>query len=270
MMDNIAPATDSLRSSVSSLKKKLSNLKISIEQFDAEIDKIDIKFDKLVTQTEIYKAKLEREMGREVKRLEVELKKLRKQVSEGSMEDQPQGHPGELKIASTIGIFECLLRHICEGADDFRLISYAFLFPSVFERVVKVDDPAYLLESMPDAAHIVIERGKEYVSYIRSRCDTHVTNQEVWDLYVEEISNWWRNDALPLIYGSRDDQWDSDIPLSLVEMMMWRDDPAERPIHFSAVFDAYEIYRANKDAVYDSSGVRALDLKMFTYSQDLG
>lgn len=263
MQDNIVFATDSMRSSVSSLKKKLSNLKISIEQFDAELEKIDTKFDKLLTQTDIYKAKLEREIGREVRRLSQELEKLRK--LDPSIVVTHEINPQELQIASTIAIFEGILRYICDGAEDFRLMSYAFLFPAVFEKVVKGADPAYFLEEVPVSAELVIERGKQYVEWIRTECDTHLIYPEVWDRFVTEVTAWWRNDALPLLYGSRDEQWDLDVPLSLAEMTMWRDDLAERPIHFSPIFDAYEIYKKHKDVVFEKNGLREFDLKMFSY-----
>lgn len=267
VQDNIVFATDSMRSSVSSLKKKLSNLKISVEQFDADLEKIDTKFDKLLTQTEIYKSKLEREMGREVRRLQQELNKLRKQIP-GELATSSTASSQELSIASTLAIFESLLRYICEGAEDFRLISYAFLFPAVIERVVRADEEAYFLDEIPASAELIIQRGREYVAWTREQCDTHLTDPESWDRFSEEIATWWRNDALPLIYGSRDEQWDIEVPLSLAEMLMWRDEPAERPIHFSPVFDAYEIYRNNKDAIYERSGLRDFELRMFSFTNN--
>jgi hypothetical protein len=69
-----------------------------------------------------------------------------------------------------------------------------------------------------------------------------------------------------LIYGSRDEQWDIDEPLTLTEMLTWQDNPGDRPIHFGPVFDAYEIYKKHKDEVYESSGVKEFDIKMFTKS----
>lgn len=266
MMDNVLYATDSLRSSVSSMKKKLSNMRVSIEQFDSDLSKIDSKFDKLLTQVEIYKNKLDREAKRDVRRLELELNNLRKEIREASPSKGLNKDESELAIASTLSIFECILRHMCDGADDIRLMSYAFLYPAVYERVVKGDDPAYNILKLPSSAEIVMERGKDYVKYIREKCSTHVTDSDAWEKNIEELSNWWRNDALPLIYGSRDDQWDTDVPYSLVEMLMWRDEPSERPIHFSPIFDAYEIYRSNKDEVYEPSGVRSFDFKMFTFN----
>jgi len=263
--DNLIYATNSMRSSVSSLKKKLSNLKIQFEVFDAEIARLEDKFDKVLTESEIYKTKLEREVSRDVRRLEKELEALRKT---GEFKEPTQKTSNtELSVSSTIAIIESTLRLICEGADDFRLISEAFLFPAVVERVVKGTEEAYLLDEVPASAQIVVKRGREYVAWIRSEYDTHLTDPEAWDSAIIEVTNWWRNDALPLLYGSRDEEWDIDMPLTLAEMIQWRDSPAERPILFSSVFDAYELYRLNKDTVFETTGLRQFELKQFTHYQ---
>jgi hypothetical protein len=49
-------------------------------------------------------------------------------------------------------------------------------------------------------------------------------------------------------------------------MLTWQDNPGDRPIHFGPIFDAYEIYKKHKDEVYESSGVKDFDIKMFTKS----
>jgi hypothetical protein len=51
-------------------------------------------------------------------------------------------------------------------------------------------------------------------------------------------------------------------------MINWRDNPGDRPLQFSSVFDAYEIYRRHKDEVYKSSGVNDYDLKSFTFENN--
>jgi hypothetical protein len=261
--DNLVHATNSMRSSVSSLKKKLSNLKVQVEYFDSEIEKIEGKFEKILTQAEIYKSKLEREMGREVRRLERELALLRKDSPLGL--SQTEANDNELTIASSVAIVDSVLRLISEGADDFKLMSEAFIFPAVIERIIAGTEEAYFLEEVPASAETVIKRGREYVQWVRNEYDTHLTDPDTWDQAVDYIVEWWRNDALPLLYGSRDEQWDIDMPLTLTEMLTWRDVPAERPITFSAIFDAYEIYRKNKDAVYERTGLRQFELKQFTF-----
>lgn len=264
--DNLLYATNSIRSSVTSLKKKLSNLKVSVEHFDAELEKLDTKFDNLITQSEIYKNKLERELGREVRRLERELSLLKKGLPDAKPKASASGE--ELQIATTMSILEAILRQVSAGAEDFRLISESFLFPAVIERVVRGDEEAYFLDEVPSSAMLVVQRGKEYVQWIRETCETHLTDPLAWEEYSPQICDWWRNDALPLLYSSRDEQWDIDIPLSLQEMLLWRGSPADRPLHFSSIFDAYEIYKKNKDAVYESSGVRTFELKMFSFDSE--
>lgn len=261
--DNILHATNSMRSSVSSLKKKLSNLKIQVELFDAEINKIEVKFDNILTQAEIYKSKIERELGREVRRLERELA-LSSQEYRATAEG-PESNPNDLKVATTVGILDCILRQMCQNADDFRLASEAFLFPAVFERIMTGEEEAYFLEEVPPSALLIIKRGVEHVEWIRREYNTHLTDTETWKDAIDYIVEWWRNDALPLLYGSRDEQWDIDVPLTLPEILTWKESPADRPINFSKVFDAYEIYRKHKDQIYETSGLRAFELKLFTF-----
>jgi hypothetical protein len=264
--DNILHATNSMRSSVSSLKKKLSNLKIQVELFDAEIEKIENKFDNILTQAEIFKSKVEREVGREVRRLERELTLSSSQIKNAKSSEV--GNPNDLKVASTIGIFDCLLRQMCTNADDFRLASEAFLFPAVYERVMVGDEEDYFLEVVPASAYVVLSRGREHIEWLRGEYPTHLTDPDTWNDAIDYIVEWWRNDALPLLYGCRDEQWDIDVPLTLAEILTWRESPADRPINFGRIFDAYEVFRKHKDDIYESSGLRSFELKTFSFLND--
>ena len=259
MIDNLVPATNSMRTSISGLRKKLSNLRIQVETFDAELERISSKFDNFITQTDIYKSKMEREMGREVRRLERELALLRK--NSVGLQVSNTASDCELSIASTVAIFDSMLRHISQDADDFRLASQAFLFPTVYERVMQSSD--YYLDEVPASMDLVIERGREYVEWVRKEYYTHITNPETWEDAVPYISEWWRNDALPMIYGARDEQWDIDMPLSLQEMMVWRESPADRPLQFPSVFDAFEIYERSRDTILESSGLKDFEVRRF-------
>jgi hypothetical protein len=261
--DNLLYATNSMRSSVSSLKKKLSNIRVQLETFDLEIEKIESKFDNVLTQADIFKAKVEREMGREVRRLERELSLLSKESKQAS--SSVETNAVDLKVASSIGILEAILRHMCGNADDFWLASQAFLFPAVYERIMEGSEEAYYLEEVPAAAQLVINRGQEHIAWLRSEYDTHLTDPSAWEDSIQYIVEWWRNDALPLIYGARDEQWDIDIPLTLQEITLWKESPADRPMHFHKIFDAYEIYRKHKDQIYETSGLRSFELKLFTF-----
>jgi archaellum component FlaC len=267
MYDNLNTITNRLRSSVTTVKKKVNRLKTGIDELNLELEALDTKLEKVFSESEIYKARLEREMGREVRRLERELENLRKQVVT-VQPVQSQTSEEALSIASTISVLECVLKQICNGSEDFRLASYSFLFPAVIERVVKGQDEAYFLEELPSCVSLIINRGRSYVEWLRSECNTHLTDSEAWEVFAPKVTDWWRNDALPLLYGCRDEQWDIDMPYTLVEMMNWRDNPADRPVDFSPVFDAYEIYRTHKNEVYESSGVKNFNLKTFSYGDD--
>jgi hypothetical protein len=266
MLDNLLTATNTTRTSVTNLKKKLSKLRIQVEEFGADLEKIDTKFENVLSQAEIYKAKLEREMGREVRRLERELTLLRNTT--GGVMSAAQASESDLKVASTVAIFDTILRHMCANAEDFRLASEAFLFPVVYERVMDGAEEAYYLEEIPVSAILVINRGKEYISWIRSQYETHVTDPETWSDAIGQIVDWWRNDALPVLYGARDEQWDIDMPLSLQEILLWRESPGDRPLNFPKIFDAYEVYRNHKDETYGTTGLREFELKLFSFENE--
>jgi hypothetical protein len=263
MLDNLLTATTTTRTSLSNLKKKLSKMRIQVEELSADVEKIYTKFENVLSQAEIYKAKLERETSREVRRLEKELALLR-----SGIKDLPLATTvtkTDYKVASTVGIFDTILRHMCAGADDFRLASEAFLFSAVYDRVMEGSQDAYFLEEVPASASLVITRGKEHVAWIRDEFDTHVTDPETWPNSIDCICDWWRNDALPMLYGARDEQWDLDLPLSLQEILLWKESPGDRPLNFPKIFDAYEIYRKHKDEIYGTTGLRDFELKLFTF-----
>ena len=266
MLDNLLTSTNAARTSLTNIKKKVSKLRISVEEVSADLEKMETKFENILSQAEIYKAKLEREMGREVRRLEKELALLRNATA-GVMTPSEVAK-GDLKVASTVGVFDSVLRHMCAGAEDFRLASEAFLFPAVYERVMEGTEEAYFLEEVPAAALIVIQRGREHIQWLRSQSETYITEPETWSANIDYITEWWRNDALPMIYGARDEQWDIDVPLSLPEILQWKESPGERPLNFPRIADAYDIYRKHKDEIYESSGLREFELKLFTFEND--
>ena len=184
------------------------------------------------------------------------------------MPTESESNATDVKVAATIGVFDSILRHMCEGAEDFRLASEAFLFPAVYERVVEGNEEAYFLSDVPAATALVIARGKEHIAWIREEYDTHLTDPETWAAAIDYVVEWWRNDALPMIYGARDEQWDIDIPLSLTEMLLWKESPGDRPLNFPKIFDAYEIYRKHKDETYGTTGLREFELKLFSFEDE--
>jgi hypothetical protein len=261
--DNLLHSTNKVKNCVSGLKRKLSTLRTEFESFESELAKIETRVENVVSQSEIYKTRMERELGREVRRLQRELETLRKEAA--GKPATTATSESDLKIASTIAIFDTILRLMCQGADDFRIASEAFLFPAVYERVAEGAEEAYYLDHVPPATATVVSRGLEYVSWLRSEYDTYLTDSETWAEAIPHITEWWRNDALPMLYGARDEQWDIDVPLSLTEMLLWRDSPGDRPLSFPRVFDAFEIQRKHHDEIYGTTGLREFELKHFSY-----
>lgn len=260
--DNLLIATNSMRSSMVALKKKLSNLKLQVELFDAEIDKIEGKFDNILSQANIYKSRIDREAKREVRRLEKELISLPEKITK---DPSTETNTDDLEVAASIAIFEAILRHICGTSDDFLMASQAFLFPAVYERIMDGSDETYYLLEVPTSAKLVIERGKEHIAWLREEYETHLTDPSTWSDAIEYIVEWWRNDALPLLYGCRDEKWDIDEPLTLQEMLLWKQSATERALNFPKIFDAYEIFRRYRDSVYEASGLRTFEFELFTH-----
>ena len=266
MLDNLLTATNASRTSLSNAKKKLSKLRLQLDDLSADLEKMDTKFENILSQAEIYRAKLEREMGREVRRLQKELALLRNEAPEAAA--KPKAATSDLKVASTMAIFDTILREMCGSAEDFRLASEAFLFPAVYERIMEGKEEAYFLDEIPQSAIAVIERGRKYLEWVRTEFNTHVTYPDAWSDAISAITDWWRNDALPLLYGARDEQWDIDLALSLPEMLLWKDNPSERPLNFPKIFDAYEIYRKYREEVYGTTGLKEFELKLFAFEHE--
>jgi hypothetical protein len=66
---------------------------------------------------------------------------------------------------------------------------------------------------------------------------------------------WWINDALPLLYGARDDTWTDIQPYTLDEMLSWRDQPASRALDFPLVWDGSELITKFGDQIRETTGI---------------
>jgi hypothetical protein len=117
------------------------------------------------------------------------------------------------------------------------------------------EDPAYLLLDVPESAKIVVERGRKYVQWVRSICDTHLTNPEAWEKHAREVQQWWLSDALPLIYGEADPDWEDDVPYTLDQMETWKNQPADRMMAFPRIHDAMDIFSKNRKEIYQQTSI---------------
>ena len=69
------------------------------------------------------------------------------------------------------------------------------------------------------------------------------------------VHEWWINDALPLLYGARDDTWAEAVPYTLDEMLAWRDQPASRALDFPLIWDGTELIGKYGDEIRENTGI---------------
>lgn len=162
--------------------------------------------------------------------------------------------------ASTLAIFDSIVFAMSnwsnEGdtAPDFELACQSVLFPTIYERVMKNEDD-YYIEEVPTSALEVVKRGREYVKMLRDTAQASLVDPEVWESYAPMIQEWWVNDALPLLYGARSEEWDADTPFSLLEVQAWKSQPASRALRFPLLFDGMELVEKNRDQIRETTGL---------------
>jgi len=198
-----------------------------------------------------------REDARMISALESQVARLEKQVeTRVVVESQEEG----LEKAKTLAIFDSIIFAITnwstEGdtAPDFELMCQSVLFPIVYERVMSGDND-YVVTEVPTSAMEVVKRGREQVKHLREACASSLVDPEAWNTHANSVQQWWTRDALPLIYGGRSEEWDEDTPLSLVEVIEWRDQPASRALHFPLIFDGMELVNKHRDQIRDITGL---------------
>lgn len=265
------PSTHDIREKLATLR---SQFNLSLDRLEAEIVEHESRFsgawerrigalEKDLRELEKRKNTAAVRADKQIKALEARNAKLIQQIGSGpSVDTMPSAI---LEKARTIAIFDTVLNGITmwskdgDLANDFEMASQAILFPMVYERVMRADDPAYLLEDIPLSATVVVQHGREMVQWIRSECESAITEPTAWEVYCPQITDWWKNEALPLIYGERDDTWDTDIPYTLDQMFVWKNNPADRMIEFPEVFDAMDLLRKTRSEVVPGTQIPAFN-----------
>lgn len=196
-----------------------------------------------------------RELRSEVKELNRKLKE-RPLVSKG-----PDPSVTEIKRASTICVFDSLLFAIenwstdSQVASDISLCSQSILFPLVYEPVMRGDSD-YYLESFPIVSLEVVRRGREFVKWFRETSHSSLADKDTWDAYSDIIREWWINDALPLIYGARSDDWELSSAYDFDQMSKWKDMPASRILDFPLIHDGMELVAKQMDNIRQPLGLQ--------------
>ena len=225
-------------------------------------------YDQLPEKTEELKASLERSARSEVIRLEREIKELKKRVGSAEAASDTSDQAGENK-AKTLAIFDSIIFAIENWASDdspapdFSLASQAVLFPLVYEKVM-TGDSDYLITTVPVAATEVVARGREYVRFFRAESQSSLVDPKTWDEHFSMLAEWWMNDALPLLYGARADDWDESQLFTLGQMLTWRDSPASRPLNYPLIFDGCELVNRHADIIREKTGLPAFNKQTLT------
>ena len=199
-----------------------------------------------------------RERTAELKKEVAELKRQLKNRPSRPLE--PVFDESLVKRASTICVFDTLLFSIenwsTDGqvASDVSLCSQSILFPLVYEPIMKGDED-YYIESFPTVSLEIVRRGREFVKWLREVSPTSLSDRDTWDVYADAVREWWINDALPLIYGARSDDWVIESAYDYDQMIKWRDLPASRALEFPLIFDAMELMSKQMDNVRTQVGL---------------
>ena len=227
----------------------------------------DKKGEELINEEMSAFARQTRKDQARIKRLEYENKKLKQQVDLKPVESK-QEQVG-LDRAKTLAIFDSILFAIENWAEDdspapdFTLAAQACLFPLVYEQIGKGNKDYYVTE-VPPAAMEIVRRGREYVHAFRVKDDTSIFEPDTWAVISGEVHDWWINDALPLIYGARDPDWDTSSPYPLEDMMKWRHMPASRALEFPLIYDGMELVKQYGDSIRDSTGLPVFNKNVLT------
>lgn len=164
---------------------------------------------------------------------------------------------GSVEKAKTLAIFDSIIASISnwstdgQTAPDVELIFQSILFPLVYEPVCK-GNKDYYLQEVPYIAYEVVKRGREYIADLRERFNAFINTKEAWMEYAPEIQEWLVNDALPLIYGARDDDWQVKRAYPFGAMTVWRDEPHQRIRDFPLIFDGMELVAQRSEEIREA------------------
>ena len=176
-------------------------------------------------------------------------------------ESRSKSELAEVAKARTLKIFFNIISSIeefssdgFEKAPDVTILNESILFPLIFEPVMRGEE-AYYLDDVPYSALEVVKRGREWVQFFREAIPVAMSTPEGW-VYQGLIQEWWVNDALPLLYGERDDGWIDVKPYSHKSMMKWRDEPLSQALEAPLIHDAFELMKKHGEEIYETTKLR--------------
>lgn len=246
------------RSKLTGLRKQRNNILLALNKLDERIEEQENTLDRIDEAAKAFQSTIEREANARVNKLQYEIKQLKKnpvQEVEVSQKDEVA-----IAKASSISIFDSIIFAISnwstdgQTAPDVELACQSILFPVVYEKIMRGNEDYYITR-VPVSALEVVRRGREYVQHLRAECDVLISTDSAWKAHAADLQNWWINDALPLLYGARDEDWNISTSLQLAEVIEWRDMPASRALHFPLIWDGMELVKKYADDIRESTGL---------------
>lgn len=268
------------------LEIQLYRLSQQIKKGEAQINSMEVEFAKKIKITRDVVADLKtmeesisvaatryREAcEKESKKTEIKLAKeieLIKKTAESTRVLSREVDETDLGRAQTFAIFDSLIFAISnwstdgQSSPDVELALQSVLFPTIYERVMK-GNTDYIVNTVPVPALEIVKRGRETIKWLRQITDKSLTDPANWEEHAGLIQQWFIRDALPLIYGARDPDWDDDLPLSLTEVVEWRDMPASRALHFPLIFDGMDLVEKYRDEIREHTDLPAFMQQQLT------
>lgn len=201
------------------------------------------------------------------RKMEWKVKQLRKQLKDSGHEERVAPDQVALSRAKTFAILDSILFAIenwatdDSPAPDITLAAQATIFPVIFEKVSRGDEDYYLTE-VPSTADEVVRRGREFVKSFRDDEHISVLDPTGWEILQPVLHKWWTRDALPLLYGASDPQWQNEDPYTMEKMITWRDMEMSRSIEMPLIFDGFELVKKYGDEIREESGLPELSRRV--------
>ena len=239
------------------IKKERDLVQASLNKLTIRIEEIESGLEKVSGAADEFAASCDRERVRETRALQLVIDELKKNGS--VMSSEPEVDLTSIAKATTLSILDSIIFAIGnwstdgQTAPDVELACQSVLFPIVYEPVMRGESD-YFIPTIPISALEVVRRGREFVQDLRESCDLMLTVPEVWSERALDVQIWWLNDALPLLYGARD-EWDIEECFSLSEILEWRDMPASRALHFPLIWDGMELVKEHSNEIREVSGL---------------
>lgn len=239
------------------IKKERDHVLNSLNKLNTKIEASELGLEKLAGAAEAYMRSCEKAKEKELREIKAENASLKK--NQPSVSTANEVDTISIAKATTLSILDSIIFAIGnwstdgQTAPDVELACQSVLFPVVYEPVMRGESD-YYIPVVPISALEVVRRGREFVRDLRESCDLMLTVPEIWESRAADVQEWWLNDALPLLYGARDD-WDLDQCFALEEAKIWREMPASRALHFPLIWDGMELVKKHADEIRNSSGL---------------